>query len=89
MPDQKIEFDVYLVGKGSITIENVPYGKYKISEYDTWRFTEPEPKNVIITTGNVVGNVNFENTLSNDKWLDGTAVPVVNIAGHANLKGGA
>lgn len=89
LPDQKIEFDVYLVGKGSITIENVPYGKYKISEYDSWRFTEPEPKDVIITTGNVVGNVNFENNRNNDKWLDGTAVPVVNVAGHANLKGGA
>jgi len=87
--DQQIDFYVTVKGKGTITITKVPYGTYTITETDGWRYTEPAPQEVVITSSNSSCTAVFNNTLVNGKWLDGTAVPQVNIAGQAKAKGGA
>lgn len=78
---------VTVVGNSSITIYELPVGKYTIEE-DTgwsWRYDaayDPnKPDGCTLTAGHNSGSITCTNTLKNDHWLNGFSDVIANIFG--------
>ena len=78
---------VTVVGNSSITIYELPVGKYTIEE-DTgwsWRYDatyDPDkPDGCALTAGHNSGSITCTNTLKNDHWLNGFSDVIANIFG--------
>lgn len=78
---------VTVVGNSSITIYELPVGKYTIAE-DTgwsWRYDaayDPDkPDGCTLTAGHNSGSITCTNTLKNDRWLNGFSDVIANIFG--------
>ena len=78
---------VTVVGNSSITIYELPVGKYTIEE-DTgwsWRYDatyDPDkPDGCTLTAGHNSGSITCTNTLKNDRWLNGFSDVIANIFG--------
>ena len=78
---------VTVVGSSSITIYELPVGKYTIEE-DTgwsWRYDatyDPDkPDGCTLTAGHNSGSITCTNTLKNDRWLNGFSDVIANIFG--------
>ena len=83
-----IEVDqAFPTGNSSITIYELPVGKYTIEE-DTgwiWRYDatyDPDkPDGCTLTAGHNSGSITCTNTLKNDRWLNGFSDVIANIFG--------
>lgn len=78
---------VTVVGNSSITIYELPVGKYTIEE-DTgwsWRYDatyDPDkPDGCTLTTGHNSGSITCTNILKDDRWLNGFSDVIANIFG--------
>jgi len=78
---------VTVVGNSSITIYELPVGKYTIEE-DTgwsWRYDaayDPDkPDGCTLTAGHNSGSITCTNLLKNDRWLNGFSDVIANIFG--------
>lgn len=78
---------VTVVGNSSITIYELPVGKYTIEE-DTgwsWRYDaayDPDkPDGCTLTAGHNSGSITCTNILKNDRWLNGFSDVIANIFG--------
>ena len=78
---------VTVVGNSSITIYELPVGKYTIAE-DTgwsWRYDaayDPDkPDGCTLTAGHNSGSITCTNILKNDRWLNGFSDVIANIFG--------
>lgn len=68
-----VNMDVVVYGNGSVTIKDLPAGTYKVSEKSGyWRYTCKTGDRTVTPTiiQNGVASVTFENTRTEDKWLD-------------------
>jgi hypothetical protein len=65
---------VAIKGNGSVTVDNIRVGNYKVSQIDDWSWryevTDGSVKELRVS-GQSGGSVIFEQTRKNDKWLDG------------------
>lgn len=78
---------VTVVGSSSVSIYELPVGKYTIEE-DTgwsWRYDaayDPDkPDGCTLTAGHNSGSITCTNTLKNDRWLNGFSDVIANIFG--------
>lgn len=78
---------VTVVGNSSVSIYELPVGKYTIAE-DTgwsWRYDatyDPDkPDGCTLTAGHNSGSITCTNTLKNDRWLNGFSDVIANIFG--------
>lgn len=78
---------VTVVGSSSVSIYELPAGKYTIAE-DTgwsWRYDaayDPDkPDGCTLTAGHNSGSITCTNTLKNDRWLNGFSDVIANIFG--------
>lgn len=78
---------VTVVGNSSVSIYELPVGKYTIEE-DTgwsWRYDatyDPnKPAGCTLTAGHNSGSITCTNTLKNDRWLNGFSDVIANIFG--------
>ena len=78
---------VTVVGSSSVSIYELPVGKYTIAE-DTgwsWRYDaayDPDkPDGCTLTAGHNSGSITCTNTLKNDRWLNGFSDVIANIFG--------
>ena len=62
-------------GNGSVTIKGLKIGTYTVTEVTgwSWRYTADSSSQSIELKPAVSNTVNFTNTRSNHKWLDGDA----------------
>lgn len=68
-----VNMDVVVYGNGSVTIKDLPAGTYTVSEKSGyWRYTCKTSDQTVTPTSikNGVPSVTFENTRTEDKWLD-------------------
>ena len=78
---------VTVVGNSSITIYELPVGKYTIEENTgwSWRYDatyDPDtPDGCTLTAGHNSGSITCTNTLKNDRWLNGFSDVIANIFG--------
>lgn len=79
--------EVTIVGAGSVTIAELPIGKYSIEEHTgwSWRYKDPTYANngVELNATNPTGTITCTNTKGNDQWLNDYGV-VSNIYGKSN-----
>ena len=74
--DNDIELDIVIHGNNSVTIKDLPAGKYTVTE-DTawsWRYTpkgNDNDKEATVAGGDTPTEVTFDNRRDKDKWLDG------------------
>lgn len=78
---------VTVVGSSSVSLYELPVGKYTIAE-DTgwsWRYDaayDPDkPDGCTLTAGHSSGSITCTNTLKNDRWLNGFSDVIANIFG--------
>ncbi len=78
---------VTVVGSSSVSLYELPVGKYTIAE-DTgwsWRYDaayDPDkPDGCALTAGHNSGSITCTNTLKNDRWLNGFSDVIANIFG--------
>lgn len=78
---------VTVVGSSSVSIYELPVGKYTLAE-DTgwsWRYDaayDPDkPDGCTLTAGHNSGSITCTNTLKNDRWLNGFSDVIANIFG--------
>lgn len=66
---------VVIKGSGSVTIKGLKIGTYTVTEVTgwSWRYTADSSSQSIELKPAVSNTVNFTNTRSNHKWLDGNA----------------
>ena len=66
---------VVINGSGSVTIKGLKIGEYTVKEVTgwSWRYKPDNETKSITLTATGENNVNFTNTRSNHKWLDGNA----------------
>lgn len=72
-----------ITGNGSVTIYELPVGKYTIEE-DTnwsWRFTSTTSGGVTLSKDNTSGTITCTNTQARNSWLNGFSQIVQNIFG--------
>lgn len=80
-----IDIIVTVKGNGQVTIKDLPLGKYKITEIDSWSWRyEPTQKEQTVTLGDGGMTVTFTNKRTNDKWLD-DETSVDNIYGESKI----
>jgi len=72
---------ISIQGTGIAVIEQVPYGDYTVTELNHWRYADVDAKSVTLSSTAAEKGVVFENVKTNNKWLDDTADPKVNITG--------
>ncbi len=68
-----LEMDVAIVGNGSVTIPDLIYGEYTITEDVNWSWRydpSQNPQTVVLDTNK---NVEFVNDREEKKWLDGNS----------------
>lgn len=75
---------VTVVGSSSVSLYELPVGKYTIAE-DTgwsWRYDATyKPDGCALTAGHNSGSITCTNTLKNDRWLNGFSDVIANIFG--------
>ena len=75
---------VTVVGSSSVSLYELPVGKYTIAE-DTgwsWRYDATYmPDGCALTAGHNSGSITCTNTLKNDRWLNGFSDVIANIFG--------
>lgn len=75
---------VTVVGSSSVSLYELPVGKYTIAE-DTgwsWRYDATyKPDGYALTAGHNSGSIICTNTLKNDRWLNGFSDVIANIFG--------
>lgn len=78
---------VTVVGNSSITIYELPVGKYTIEENTGWSwrydatYDPDKPDGCTLTAGHNSGGITCTNTLKNDRWLNGFSDVIANIFG--------
>lgn len=78
---------VTVVGNSSITIYELPVGKYTIEEDTGWSwrydatYNPDKPDGCTLTAGHNSGSITCTNTLKNDRWLNGFSDVIANIFG--------
>lgn len=79
---------VTVVGNSSITIYELPVGKYTIEENTGWSwrydatYDPDKPDGCTLTAGHNSGSITCTNTLKNDRWLNGFSDVIANIFGN-------
>ncbi len=74
---ENIDIIVSIIGNGSVTVAKLPVGKYTVSELTdwSWRYDTALPSREVTLSVNISSNtVSFNNSRSNDKWLDGNSI---------------
>ena len=72
--DNDIELDIVIHGNNSVTIKDLPAGKYTVTEDTAWSWRyEPDgnDKEATVAGGDTPTEVTFTNRRDKDKWLDG------------------
>lgn len=75
---------VTVVGSSSVSLYELPVGKYTIAEDTgwTWRYDATYmPDGCALTAGHNSGSITCTNTLKNDRWLNGFSDVIANIFG--------
>lgn len=78
---------VTVVGNSSITIYELPVGKYTIEEDTGWSwrydaaYNPDKPDGCTLTAGHNSGSITCTNILKNDRWLNGFSDVIANIFG--------
>lgn len=75
---------VTVVGSSSVSLYELPVGKYTISENTgwSWRYDATyKPDGCALTAGHNSGSIICTNTLKNDRWLNGFSDVIANIFG--------
>ena len=89
--DGKLYTGLTVVGKGSVTIGELPVGTYRIEEDGTWswRYTpEYDRESVTLSKANPKGSITCTNTKDEDSWLNGYSDVEANVYGNAKSKKG-
>lgn len=78
---------VTVVGSSSVSIYELPVGKYTIEEDTGWSwrydaaYNPDKPDGCNLTAGHNSGSITCTNTLKNDRWLNGFSDVIANIFG--------
>ena len=78
---------VTVVGSSSVSIYELPVGKYTIAEDTGWSwrydaaYDADKPDGCTLTAGHNSGSITCTNTLKNDRWLNGFSDVIANIFG--------
>lgn len=78
---------VTVVGNSSVSIYELPVGKYTIAEDTGWSwrydatYNPDKPDGCTLTAGHNSGSITCTNTLKNDRWLNGFSDVIANIFG--------
>lgn len=78
---------VTVVGNSSVSIYELPVGKYTIEEDTGWSwrydatYNPDKPDGCTLTAGHNSGSITCTNTLKNDRWLNGFSDVIANIFG--------
>lgn len=78
---------VTVVGSSSVSIYELPVGKYTIEEDTGWSwrydaaYNPDKPDGCTLTAGHNSGSITCTNTLKNDRWLNGFSDVIANIFG--------
>lgn len=71
------EMDVSIKGNGSVTIKNLPYDTYTVTEVESWSWRYDVASTSGFNNNGKVdydhNNVTFANECDDDKWLDGNS----------------
>lgn len=78
---------VTVVGSSSVSLYELPVGKYTIAEDTGWSwrydaaYAPDKPDGCPLTAGHNSGSITCTNTLKNDRWLNGFSDVIANIFG--------
>ena len=78
---------VTVVGSSSVSLYELPVGKYTIAEDTGWSwrcdaaYDPDKPDGCTLTAGHNSGSITCTNTLKNDRWLNGFSDVIANIFG--------
>lgn len=78
---------VTVVGSSSVSLYELPVGKYTIAEDTGWSwrydaaYSPDKPDGCTLTAGRNSGSITCTNTLKNDRWLNGFSDVIANIFG--------
>ena len=78
---------VTVVGSSSVSLYELPVGKYTIAEDTGWSwrydatYNPDKPDGCALTAGHNSGSITCTNTLKNDRWLNGFSDVIANIFG--------
>lgn len=78
---------VTVVGSSSVSLYELPAGKYTIAEDTGWSwrydaaYSPDKPDGCTLTAGHNSGSITCTNTLKNDRWLNGFSDVIANIFG--------
>lgn len=78
---------VTVVGSSSVSLYELPVGKYTIAEDTGWSwrcdaaYDPDKPDGCALTAGHNSGSITCTNTLKNDRWLNGFSDVIANIFG--------
>ena len=78
---------VTVVGSSSVSLYELPVGKYTIAEDNGWSwrydaaYDPDKPDGCTLTAGHNSGSITCTNTLKNDRWLNGFSDVIANIFG--------
>lgn len=78
---------VTVVGSSSVSLYELPVGKYTIAEDTGWSwrcdaaYNPDKPDGCTLTAGHNSGSITCTNTLKNDRWLNGFSDVIANIFG--------
>lgn len=69
----KIDLQVTIKGNGSLIIQDLPVGRYTVTELTkwSWRYEPDEKSKIVNTIPKTTSEVVFENTRTFGKWLSG------------------
>lgn len=69
-----VDITVPIRGNGTVTITDLPIGDYEVTELDwSWRYTADQAVKTV-TLSNGTASVTFNNSRTNEDWLDGNAI---------------
>lgn len=73
---------VSIAGNGSVTIEQLPYGTYRVEQLDawSWRYADTE-QTAVLSAGEPDGTVQFSEDAVGQQWLSGSSTRAINVRG--------
>ena len=86
---EEVEFEVTVKGNGSVTIKNVPYGSYTVTELTDWSWrydAENSELTAAVGAESKDAQFSFVNTRAETLWLDGNSEAKLNIRGSGSAK---